>query len=498
MLKGTTIGAAFAVLVLSGCAVGPNFRTPDAPNAKTYTAEGLPTETAGAPGTTSPAQRFDPEKDIPAEWWALFQSEQLDALIRDALDHNPTLAAAQATLRQARENLRAVVGSALFPGVDANASAARQKISGAAFGQPDTKFSPFTLYNASVQVSYALDIAGGARREREALRSQVDFQEFQLEGAYLTIAANVVTTAVREASLRGQIRAVEEIAASEEKQLELVERQLQLGAVSRTDVLAQRAQLAQTRATLPPLEKALVQNRHQLAVLAGIMPGDSATLPAFELDALQLPQDLPVSLPSLLVRQRPDVRASESLLHAASAQIGVAEANMLPQIELNGSYGSEAVRTGALFKAGSAVWSVGAGLMQPIFHGGELLARKRAAEAVFDQAAAQYRATVLQAFQNVADVLRALDADARTLKAESEAAAAAEESYELTQKQFSLGAVNYLSLLNAERQYQLARVNLVQAQAARYADTAALFQALGGGWWNRGANSDSGVVSKKE
>lgn len=496
--KGTTISAVIAGLVVYGCAAGPNYRPPEAPNVKAYIEGELPAETVGAPGTAGPTQRFNPGKDIPAEWWTLFGSDELDHVIREALAHNPTLAAAQATLRLSQENLRALVGSALFPAVNGSASASRQKISGAAFGQPDTNFSPFTLYNASVQVSYALDFSGGARREREALQSQVDFQGFELEGAYLTIAANIVTTAVREASLRSQIKTAEEITASEEKQLTLVDRQFQLGAVSKTDVLAQRAQLAQTRAQLPPLEKALLQTRHQLAVLAGKMPGDSTGLPVFELDTLNLPQDLPVSLPSSLVRQRPDIRARESLLHAASAQIGVATANMLPQINLSGSYGSEAVRTGALFTAGSGVWSIGAGLIQPLFHGGELTARKRAAEDLYDQAAAQYQATVLQAFQNVADVLRALDADAKTLKAEVEAATAAEESYELTQKQFSLGAVNYLLLLNAQRQYQLARIGLIQAQAARYADTAALFQALGGGWWNRGPTVDTGTVSKME
>ena len=288
---------------------------------------------------------------------------------------------------------------------------------------------------------------------------------------------------------------MQSIIASEEKQLAVVERQFELGAIPRTDVLAQRAQVAQTRSLLPQLEKSLFQTRHQLAVLAGILPGDAASLPLFELDSLQLPQDLPISLPSSLVRQRPDIRASEALLHAASAQIGVAAANMLPQLTLSGSYGSEAVRTGALFAAGSGVWSLGAGLTQPIFHGGELRAKKRAAEAAYEQAAAEYRTTVLLAFQNVADVLRALEADARTLKAQSEAVAAAGESYEVTQKQFSLGAVNYLSLLNAQRQYQQALIGLVQAQAARYADTAALFQALGGGWWNRVAAADAGAVS---
>jgi NodT family efflux transporter outer membrane factor (OMF) lipoprotein len=498
--KRTAIGASVAALVLAGCAAGPDYRQPEAPAVKNYITDALPAETAGAPGTGGSVQRFDPGKEIPAQWWTLFRSEQLDRVIREALEHNPTLAAAQATLVQSQENLRAVVGSALFPSVNANASGARQQISGAAFGQPNNHFSPFTLFNASVQVSYALDLAGGARREREALRSQVDFQQFQLEGAYLTIAANIVTTAVKEASLRAQIRSVQEIIASEEKQLEVVERQFALGAVPRTDVLAQRAQVGQTRTQLPQLEKALFQTRHQLSVLTNTLPGDSAALPIFELDALQLPQDLPVSLPSALVRQRPDVRASESLLHAASARIGVATANMLPQLNLTGSYGSEAIRTGALFAAGSSVWSLGAGLTQPLFHGGELTARKRAAEAAYDQAAAEYRTAVLQAFQNVADVLRALDADARTLKAQSDATTAAEESFELTQKQFSLGAVSYLSILNAQRQYQQARIGLVQAQATRYADTAALFQALGGGWWNRGADKDktAAMVSSEE
>jgi NodT family efflux transporter outer membrane factor (OMF) lipoprotein len=419
-------------------------------------------------------------------------------VVRQALTNNPTLAAAQATLRQSQENLNALVGSALFPSVDANASVSRQKISGAAFGQPNANFSPFTLYNASVRVSYALDLFGGARRELESLASQVDFQRFQLEAAYLTITSNIVTTAVKEASLRAQLRATQEIVASQEKQLDLVELQFRLGGVTRTDVLAQRGQLAQTRATLPPLEKELEQTRHQLAVLAGRLPSLATTLPEFDLDRLRLPEELPVSLPSSLVRQRPDIRASEALLHAASAQVGVATANLYPQISLSGSYGSEAVTSGTLFSSRTAVWSLGAGVLQPLFHGGELNARHRAAVAAYDQASAQYQERVLLAFQNVADVLRALEADARTLKAQADAEAAARDTLDLTQKQFQLGAVSYLSLLNAERQYQQARISLVQAQAARFADTAALFQALGGGWWNRSPQSDAEAMTSKE
>jgi len=477
--------AAIAGAVLAGCAVGPDFHTPEAPAATAYTASAMPPETAASPGPGGTAQRLVPEQEIPAQWWTLFHSTALDQLVRQALADNPTLTAAQATLRQSQESLRALVGSALFPSVDANASISRQKISGAAFGQPESQFSPFTLYNASVSVSYALDLFGGARRELEALQSQVDFQRFQLEGAYLTLTSNVVTTAVKEASLRAQIRATLEIVAALEKQLDLVERQFQLGGVARSDVLTQRVQLAQTRATLPPLEKELALTRHQLAVLAGRLPGEAAALPEFDLDGLELPQQLPVSLPSSLVRQRPDVRASESLLHAASAQVGVATANLYPRLTLSGSYGSEAVKPGSLFSGGTEVWSLGAGLLQPLFHGGELSAKRRAAVAAYDQAAAQYRATVLLAFQNVADVLRALEADARTLQAQADAEAAAHDTLDLTQKQFQLGAVSYLLLLNAERQYQQSRISLVQAQAVRFADTAALFQALGGGWWNR-------------
>ncbi len=266
--------------------------------------------------------------------------------------------------------------------------------------------------------------------------------------------------------------------------------------MARTDVLAQQTQLAQTQAILPSYEKELASARHRLSVLTGRLPSEAGSLPEFSLAELQLPGDVPLSLPSSLVRQRPDIRASEALLHAASAQIGVATANMYPQINLSGSYGSEAISSSGLFKTGSTVWGLSGGLVQPLFHGGELSAKRRAAIAAFDQAAAQYRATVLQGFQNVADVLRALEADANTLKAQAEADSTARDSLELTQKQFRLGAVSYLSLLNAQRQYQQTRLGLVQAQAARFADTAALFQALGGGWWNRNESTREGASRK--
>ncbi len=485
-------------LALIGCAVGPNYHMPEAPAVTAYTSTALPPETAAAPGPGGAAQRLVPGQEIPAQWWTLFHSAALDQMVRQALANNPTLAAAQATLRQSQENVNALVGSVLYPSVNANVSAAREKISGAQFGQPNATFSPFTLYNASVNVSYALDLFGGARRELEALQSQVDSQRFQLEGAYLTITSNVVTTAVKEASLRAQIRAMQDIIAAQEKQLGLVELQYRLGGATRTDVLAQRSQLAQTRATLPALNKGLSQTRHQLAVLVGKWPNESGALPEFNLDGLQLPEELPVSLPSSLVRQRPDIRSSEALLHAACAQIGVATANQYPQITLTGSYGSMATSSSDLFSHKTAVWSLGAGLLQPVFRGGALSAQRRAAVAAYDQATAQYRATVLQAFQSVADVLRALEEDANTLKAQADAEAAARDTLDLTQTQFKLGAVSYLSLLNAERAYQEARISLVQAQAARFADTAALLQALGGGWWNRAPQADNAAKTNME
>jgi NodT family efflux transporter outer membrane factor (OMF) lipoprotein len=334
----------FAGFVLIGCAVGPDFRSPEGPNARAYTATPLPAETAEAPGIGGAPQRFVSGQDVPAQWWALFRSEPLDGLIRRALADNPTLAAAEATLRQAQENARAQFG-ALFPSIGANVSAEREKFTGAGFGQTGGGGTIFNLYNASVSVSYFLDIFGGVRRQLEALHAQVDYQDFQVQAAYVTLTSNIVTTAVKEASLRAQIAVTQEVAALQEEQLKVVERQLQLGSVALSDVLAQRTQLAQTRAAIPPLEKQLAQTRHLLAVLAGRFPSEASDLPAFSLDDLHLPEDLPVGLPSDLARRRPDIRASEALLHAASASIGVATANLYPQITLTGNYGSETIKS---------------------------------------------------------------------------------------------------------------------------------------------------------
>lgn len=477
--------AALLVLgvLLSACAAGPDFKRPAAPSTQAYTPAPLPAATETAPVTGGEGQRFVTTRDIPAQWWTVFRNEGLNRLIAQALKDSPDLAAAQAALRQAAD-LRRAQSAVFWPYADAKFSATRENFSGASFGQPNSPNSIFTLYNASVDVSYNLDLAGGERRALEASRAQFDYQRYLLEGAQLTLASNLVTTAIQQASLKAQIRATEEIVSAEEEQVKLVQRRFDLGAATLPDLLAQQAQLSQTRTNLPPLQKQLAQSRHLLAVLAGKFPSEAESLPHFELTDLKLPAELPVSLPSDLVRQRPDILASEELLHQASAQVGVATANLFPKLTLSANYGPLATSFSDLFTSGP-VWSLGAGILQPIFHGGELKARRDATKAALDQAEAQYRTTVLQAFQNVADVLRALEFDARELKAQADNEKSARDRLDLTRKQYELGAANYLLLLDAERQYLQARITLAQAEAARYADSAALFQALGGGWWNR-------------
>jgi len=478
---------------LGACAVGPDFKRPDAPAPQSYTATPLPARTVAGKGPAGRVQTFQHGAEIPAQWWTMFHSEKLNTLVEQALKANQDVAAAQAALRQANENALAAQGG-LFPSFDGKGNVTRQKVSGASFGQPGAGGQIYSLFNASVNVSYTLDVWGGVRRGVEAQRAQAEYQNFQLEGTYLTLTSNVVTTAVQEASLRAQIAATEQIVDADRKQLEMVKRQFALGGVSKVDVLTQQSQLAATLATLPPLRKQLAQNRNLLAVLLGRLPSEQPA-ERFELDDLKLPEDLPVSVPSSLVGQRPDIRAQEALLHQASAEVGVATANLLPQVTISGSYGGTSTNISDLLKSASNVWSIGGGITQPLFHGGELLHKKRAAVAAYDQAAAKYRGTVLGAFQNVADTLHALDADAEALQAQDQAEDAAAEALELARTQYQTGAISNLTLLVSQRQYQQARIAQLQAQAARYADTAALFQALGGGWWNRPGGAAGGTVA---
>ena len=472
-------------LSLAGCAVGPDYQRPTAPAVDRYTAQPLPATTATAKAAGGDAQRFLQGRDVPERWWTTFGSAELSRRVGLALQHSPSIASAQAALRQAQENADAARGG-LFPAVDAGAGATRQKQS-AALSNTASGAGPFTLYNASVSVSYTLDLFGGVRRGIEAQLAQSDYQQAQLDSTYLALAGNVVTASLQEASLREQIRATEQIVDWQRKTVGIAEKQLQIGATALSDTLAVRSQLATTEATLPPLRAQLAATRNQLATYLGSTPAQ-LELSALTLDAVQLPQDIPVSLPSQLVDQRPDIRAASAQLHAASAQVGVATAAMLPQITLAGSGGSQALDRGNLFSAGTGVWSLGLNLTQPLFHGGELLHRKRAAQAGLDRAAADWQQTVLTAFQNVADALQALEYDAQTLAAQATAESMAAQRLDLARQQYRLGATGYLNLLDAERSYQQARITLIQARAARLSDTVALYTALGGGWRSAGTN----------
>ncbi|MGQ0741164.1 MAG: efflux transporter outer membrane subunit [Alphaproteobacteria bacterium] len=471
-----------AGLTLSACAVGPNFFSPEAPEAERITEAPLPAETESADTTGGAAQKFIQGADVPGRWWTLYKSGELDTLVDEALRANPDLEAQQAALRQAQQNYYAAQG-ALFPQVDANASVFRQRLGTAQFGSGSASASLFTLYNASVSVSYLLDVFGGTRRAVESAGAAAEAEEFRLQASYLTVTSNVVTGAIQEASLRAQIAATRDIIRALRQELGVLNQQYELGAISRADVLSQQSLLAQTEATLPALEQQLAQTRNQLAALIGRVPS-KGNIAAFDLGKLHLPTDIPVSLPSKLVEQRPDVRAAEAALHQASAEVGVATANLLPQITLSASYGGQALSTADLFSAPAVTWSLGASIVQAIFHGGTLWYRRGAAKAAYERAFAQYKSTVLAAFADVANALRALQSDAEALKANVLAEKSARERLFLTQEQFRAGAVPYLSVLDAQRTWQQARIVLVQAQAARYADTAALYVALGGGWWN--------------
>ncbi len=429
------------------------------------------------------AQHLVDGRDIPGEWWTLFHSKPLNDLIERSLKANPDLKAAQAALLVARENVLAQRG-AYYPSVSGSFSATRAKTSSDLSPVTNTSALYYSLYTPQVSVSFVPDVFGLNRRTVESLQAQEQQARFALAATHITLSSNIAAAAIQEASLRGQIAATRELITINTNMLQILRNQYAKGYVSQLDVAAQESQLAQVAATLPPLLKQLAQQRDLLAVLSGGFPSQDLT-EKFELSSLQLPQELPVSLPSQLVEQRPDVRQAEESLHSASAQIGIARANRLPNFALTGDVGSMALAASNMFAAGTGFRDIGASVTQPIFQGGTLLHRERAARAAYTQADEQYRSTVLTAFQNVADTLNALQQDADALKAAAAAKDAASVTLDLTKKQLESGYANYLALLSAEQAYQQALLNLVQAQSNRYADTAALFQALGGGWWNR-------------
>lgn len=474
--------AALASLLIAGCAVGPDFKRPAAPDVNDYTVSPLPAAVTGTNVSGGEAQRFAKGGDISADWWTLFQSAPLNKLIESSLTNNHDLKAAQAALSVARENVLAQRG-VYYPSAAASFSATRQRQSGQIAPALNSNDFLYNLFTPQVSVSYVPDVFGLNRRTVESLEAQQQEVRFQMLATYTTLTANVVVTAIQVASLQTQIDATRELIDINSNMVHILQYQFDKGYANRLDLAAQESQLAQVSATLPPLLKQSAQQQDLLAALAGRFP-NQASAEKLELASLQLPQDLPVSLPSELVAQRPDVLQAEANLHDASARIGIATANRLPNIALTANAGSSAAAIDQLFTSGTGFWGLGVEATAPLFQGGTLLHQQRAAKAAYVQAAEQYRSTVLTAFQNVADTLTALEQDADALNAAAAAANAAKTTLDLAERQVQAGYAANLALLNAEQTYQQSRINLVQAQANRYADTAALFQALGGGWWH--------------
>ena len=479
-----TVAALAGPLLTTACVVGPNFKPPAAPPVSGYTAEAPKTTTAtpGVPGGN--AQHFVAGADIPAQWWTLFHSPALNALIEQALARNADLKAAQDALLVAHENTRAQKG-AYAPQVSLGPSITLNKDPSATLAPvPANNASAYTLITPTVSVSYVPDVFGLNKRTVESLAAQEQASRYQMIAVDITLSANVAEAAITEASLQDQIDTTNELIGINRQILSLLQYQNSKGYAAGPDVAAQQTQLAQLEASLPPLLKQRDQQKDLLAVLIGGYPAQTAA-EKFTLVDFTLPSNLPLSLPSMLVEQRPDVLQAEENMHAASAEIGVARANRLPNITLTANAGSNALAIGQIFGPGTGFWNIGAALLAPIFDGGTRLHQERAARYAYQQTAEQYRGTVLTAFQNVADTLVALEQDADTLKADSAAAAAAKTSLDLARLQYKDGYAAYLSVLNADQAYQQARLALVQAEADRFTDTAALFQALGGGWWHQ-------------
>src|SRR3954466_9803261 len=461
--------------MLTSCAVGPDFQMPVPPALKGF----LPGERESVPGST-----IAPGAEISARWWEVFHSRSLNRLIQDGVDNNQDLRAAEAAVRAAQANANALRGT-LFPVINASFDASRQQVPTATLtSNAPSGADTYSLHTPQVTVAFVPDVFGATRRAIESADALAEQQSFQREAVYVTLASNIALAAIQEASLRGQIAATRRLIDIQTQLLDILRRQNDRGQIALPDVVAQETAAAQARLLLPPLEKQLAQQRNLLATLTGRFAAEG--LPgAFELSSFRLPKKLPLSLPADLVRQRPDIRAAEANLHAQNAQIGVAFANRLPQITLTGNAGSSADAISRLFSPGTMFWMVAGNAAQTVFDAGNRYYKQKAAEEAAAQAAAQYRSTVLVAFQNVADVLRALQADARTVSAALAAEESANRSIDLVRRQVEQGQVSSPVLLNAQQAYLQTSLARVQAQAALLADTVALYQALGGGWWNR-------------
>ncbi|MEA5097221.1 MAG: efflux transporter outer membrane subunit [Burkholderiaceae bacterium] len=463
---------------MASCAVGPDFVRPAAPAVSRYTRDLLPAETVVADGQ---AQRYRSGENIVPDWWRFFESTELDAIVARALADNPTLQSAQASLRESQHNLQAGYG-VFFPEVDANFGVNRQKPSPFRFGG----YAPtniFNLYTLGASITYALDVFGGKRRMVEGLEAQADYQRYQMIGTYMSLSGNVVNACIAQAAYQAQIQATEKMIELQKEQLRLTKVQTDAGIVPYTNVLSIQSQLSANEAILPALRQKRVQAEHLLSTLSGHLP-EERSFQAVDFAKLKLPQELPVSLPSTLVRQRPDILAAEAQLHAASANVGVATADLFPSFTLSGSYGLSNTKFSHLSDATSKFWSVGPTLSFPLFQGGTAWYRRQAAIDAYQKSLADYRQTVLTSFQQVADTLKALEHDAQGLQAQADALRTAEEAWKLRDANYRAGLVGYLDVLSANAQFYQAKIKYLQISAQRYQDTAALFVALGGGWWS--------------
>ncbi|OGT40435.1 MAG: hypothetical protein A3E81_01210 [Gammaproteobacteria bacterium RIFCSPHIGHO2_12_FULL_36_30] len=487
-----------ATLTLTGCMVGPDFKQLPPPKAEKYTYLPVPQKTVSASQNPNAgkSQHLIAGRDLQGDWWTIFHSTSLNKLILEGLQNNQDLVAAKAALREANYTLYAQVGGLLLPSVNFNGGAQQVQTNGLTFGTNTLPTSTFNIFNASFGASYLLDIWGASRRQIEALAAQADYERYTMIATYLTLTTNIATTAITIASLQDQIKATEKLIIAQKKILNITRKQFSVGGVSYENVLTQQTLLAQTEATMPPLRQSLSQEQHALAVLIGKQTNVQKPL-KIALNKIILPKNIPVSLPSKIITQRPDIQASEALLHAASANVGVATANLLPQVTLSAAYGWQSSTTTNFFSAQNEAWNYGAALLQPIFHGGQLILQRKAAIAALDQARAQYEQTVLQAFKNIADALRAIQFDAYEFKDQALAEKTAYATLILTEKQYQVGGQNYLAVLNAQEQYQQIVLSRVKAQAARYTDTAALYQTLGGGWWNNKIINNYGVIAHR-
>lgn len=467
--------SAAAAATLSACAaVGPDFKTPAPPSTTgSYAMQGETAPSAAAPG-----------EKLAGEWWGLFKSPDLDATVRQALAGNRTLEAARATLQQARENVRGQDGKLTG---DASASVNYEHINFAAFG-----FSGFpgitltnptvSLYSFGANAKYDFDLFGGMRREHEGLAARAEFQAFQTDAAYLTLTAQVASQAFAIASLRAQTQAWEEIIASDRANLELVTKAYQLGGGTRLDVSTVQTELANDEGQIAPLRQQLAAARHQLALLVGRAPSDW-TPPDFDLDRIAQPEHVPVQLPSELIRSRPDIRAAEARVHAATAEIGVAQAELYPKLTLDASFAQSALHPEDLFSYDKASgWSLLPGVSIPIFNRGALKARQRAAEAAAKAEVATYNQTVLQAFVQVADALQAVANDDESIAVQSRGVAASADSLRLQRLRYQDGKAGLLPVLDNQRSYARARIQLAQSRARRLNDVAQLLYATGASW----------------